>query len=116
MTFAQSAMRLIHRHGLRSTYTSVTTGTYNIETGGVTNISSNFSIVMYMKHVKTSQFNYPNLIGKEVGLFYVVAADLNILPKTQDTITYNSKTYTVHSFQSHAALGSVVLYRIIAVE
>lgn len=111
----QSIRQVISLHGISATYTSITTGAYDVNTGAVTNTSTNYTVKMYMKHLKASQYYYPNLVGKDAGMFYIAASDLLITPKVQDLIAYNGKTYKVDSIQSHAALGSILMHRIIGV-
>lgn len=111
----QTVKQMINLHGINCIYTSVITGEYDLATGTVTNNSSNYNVKMYMRHLKQNQFSYPDLVGKDAAMFYVSATDLVITPKVQDLIVYAGKTYKVDSFQSHAALGSVLMYRIIGV-
>lgn len=113
--FAMATRNVIQRHGILSIYKKIDTGEYNPSTGIVINTETNFSIKMYMKQLIANQFTYPNLIDKESGIFYIDAADISFIPKTQDLIVYNTKTYKVNSTQNFAALGSVILYKVIGV-
>jgi len=113
--FLRATAYAIDRHGLTATYTVVTEGVYNVETGSTTNTTTAYSVKMYMRQIRASQFNYPNLIGQESGLFYILATNLGFMPQAQDQITYAGKTYKVDSVQQHTAEGSVVLYRVLAV-
>ena len=113
--FAKATSEAIERNGLSSTYKSVTQGTYDVNAGSVTNTETSYTVKIYMKNLNVNQFNYPNLIGKDTGIFYLYAGGLAFVPKPQDLIIFNSKTYKVDSVQSHAAQGSIVLYRIIGV-
>lgn len=113
--FAMATRNVIQRHGIVSTYRQITTGTYNPNTGVVVNTTTDYSIRIYMKQLIANQFNYPSLIDKESGIFYIDAADLSFIPKTQDLIIYHTKTYKVNSTQNFAALGSVILYKVIGV-
>lgn len=113
--FAKATAEAIDRNGVSSTYKVVTQGTYDVNAGSVTNTETSYTIKIYMKNLNVNQFNYPNLIGKDTGMFYIYAGDVAFTPKPQDLIVFNSKTYKIDSVQSHAAQGSLVLYRIIAV-
>jgi hypothetical protein len=113
--FIRATAAAIDRHGSMISYTSVQEGTYDVNTGSVVSTNTSYSIKSYMKHIRATQFNYPNLIGKEAGLFYILAYGLAFIPDVQDTILFNSKTYKVDSVQSHLANSQIVLYRIMGV-
>jgi len=113
--FASATRNVIQRHGIISTYRRTTTGTYNPSTGIVINTTTDYSIRIYMKQLIANQFNYPTLIDKDSGIFYIDAANLSFIPKVQDLIIYNTKTYKVDSTQNFAALGSIILYKVIGV-
>ena len=110
------ALRAINQHGKSCTYTIVTEGAYNIETGSTTNTETSYTIKMYKKHVRASQYNFPNMIGRDSALFYLVNNNLGFLPAPKDKITIDSITYTVDSITEHAADGLVILYKILAVK
>jgi len=114
--FLVAAKRAVNQHGLTSSYISVQEGAYNIETGSTTNTETTYSVKMYKKHIRASQYNYPNLIGRDAGIFYLVNDSLAFVPSVRDKIVYGTDTYQVDSIQSHVALGAVVLYRIVAVK
>lgn len=105
----------IQRHGILSTYKVIQTGTYNPNTGIVSNTETDYSFKIYKKQLIADQFTYPNLIGKESGIFYIDASLISFVPKAQDLIVFNSQTYKVNSVQSFAALGQIVLYKVIGV-
>jgi hypothetical protein len=107
---------MIKKHGLTMTYVSKTQGTYNPATSAVTASSTNHSVVMYPKHVKANSYNYPNLIGKDIILFYLANNALAFIPKLQDSVDYLGVIYKIDSIQSHFAEGEVVLYRILALK
>lgn len=113
--FIRATAAAIDRHGSMISYDSIQEGTYDVNSGSVTSSTTNYAIKAYMKHIKANQFNYPNLIGKEAGLFYVLAYGLAFVPEAQDLITFNGKTYKVDSVQSHSANSQIVLYRIMGV-
>lgn len=114
-SFIRATSSAIDRHGISATYKVITEGTYNVETSSTTNTETSYTVKMYMKHLKANQFNYPNLIGKQAGLFYILGYNLSFNPAAKDTIIYSGVTYTVDSVQSHATNGQIVLYRVLAV-
>lgn len=112
--FITSAKKLIYRQGTSVSYISVTTGAYNVETGSVTNTEVTTSIIAFPKRVKVNNYNYPNLVGKEVLEFLIVCEDLPSAPKTSDKISYKGNVYTVESYIEAMARGELVIYKIIA--
>ena len=115
MTFQSAVTSAITRHGLPLSYTSVTTGAYNVETGTPTITRVQYTLTMYPKQLIANSFNYPNLVGKESVMFYLSASALPFTPKMNDEIVHQGNTYRVQSYQSHMANASTVMYRIIAV-
>jgi uncharacterized protein YdhG (YjbR/CyaY superfamily) len=116
MNELQVAIRAINRHGLDLEYTSVVTGVYNRDTARTENTRTTSTLKMYPRHVVADQYKLPTLIGKEVIVFYLANNALTFIPKPNDEIAYNAKTYKVVSFQEHFASGAVALYRITAVK
>jgi hypothetical protein len=112
--FITSAKRLIYRQGTSIDYINVTTGAYDVETGSTTNIEVATDIIAFPKRVKVNNFNYPNLVGKEVLEFLVVCEDLPSSPRTSDKIKYKGNVYTVESYAEVMARGELVIYKIIA--
>lgn len=97
-------------------YTVVQEGTYDVNTSTVTNTETVSSFKAFPKKVRVSQYNFPNLIGKEVVEFLVAGDSLLSAPSTQDKIAYDGDTYVVDSYMKHTALAQVCLYKIIAVK
>lgn len=115
MSFQSAVTSAITRHGLPLSYTAVTTGAYNVETGTPTITRVSYTLTMYPKQIIANSYNYPSLIGKESFMFYLSAASLAFTPKMNDEIVHKGNTYRVQSYQSHMANANTVLYRIIAV-
>lgn len=115
-SFLQSASMLINLHGETCTYIKITSGTYDPNTGSITNSESNITLKAYRKHIKATQYNYPNLVGKNAVLVYITSDSLVGAPSINDKITFGTETFTVDSFQQHAALGEVCLYRVVCVK
>lgn len=109
--FMKASERLIHRHGRPIVYTQIQKVVDKIQ-GTVVQTKTNHTVRMYPKSVKVSQYNYPDLIGKSVVIFYVVVKDVSFTPAMNDSITLDGKVYTVRSYDSHEALGENCVYRI----
>lgn len=114
-TFIKATANALDRHGIVGTYKVITEGTYDVNTGSASNTETSYTLKMYKKHIKASQYNYPELIGKDSAMFYILGYNLAFQPQSQDLIIFSGKTYKVDSVQSHMADGVVVLYRIMAV-
>lgn len=103
-------------HGITVTYTKVTEGEYNVETGSTVNTETTTSIKTFPKGIKVNQYNYPNLIGKEVIEFLIAGNALTSSPNINDKITKGSSDYTIVSYTEHFANGEAVLYKALAVK
>jgi hypothetical protein len=114
--FLQSTVKLINLHGQTMTYIAVTQGTYNIETGSITNAETTYSVNMYKKHVRANQYNYPNLIGQDAAIFYLANNNLKFTPNIRDKIVIGSDTYNIDNITEHRANNDLVLYRMLAVK
>jgi hypothetical protein len=114
--FTAAAKRLIERNGISCTYTTVTPGAYDVNTSSVTNTEVNTTLVSYMKHVVANQFNFPNMIGKDVGEFYILASSLSSKPKPADKLLFSGNKYTVQSVREYHAGKELVFYTVIAVK
>ena len=113
--FLNAVKQALKTNGAIGKYTRISAGVYDIESGTSTDTSQTYSVQMYEKHIKTSQYNYPNLIGKQVSMFYIAADSLAFLPQIKDVIEFASTKFTVDSFSEHMAHGQVVMYKIVAV-
>lgn len=109
-------LKAINQHGKSCTYSVVTEGSYNIETGSTTNAETSYTVKMYKKHIRASQYNFPNMIGRDSAIFYLVNHNLTFVPAPRDKITIDTVTYTVDSVTEHAADGLVILYKILTVK
>lgn len=113
--FLLASINAVKRNGLSCSYIKVQTGTYNVETSSVVNTETTYSVIAYKKHIRTSQYSYPNLIGKDVGIFYLANDSLGFTPSVKDKIVYNGNTYVVDSFEDCVAHSQTVLYKLVAV-
>lgn len=114
--FLKATTDAINLHGETYTYTSVSAGIYDIETGKSTNTSADYSVAMYKQHIKATQYNFPNLVGKDSAIFYLANNNLVFEPKPNDKIVDGSNTYIVESVYEHRAKNQVVLLKILAVK
>jgi hypothetical protein len=113
--FHAASINAINRQGTTVTFKSVVQGTYNTATGIVTNTEVTTTFKAFMKHINVSQYNHPDLIGKETVEFYVAGTSVTDI-KPNDQFVNNSKTYTVVKVQDHWAAGELCLYCAIAVK
>lgn len=114
--FITSAKKLIYRHGIDATFTKVTEGTYNSDTGTVTNTESSTVVKAYPKVITANAYNFPNLINKEMREYLVVSEDLGYKPEAQDKVTEGSIVYSVVSVKDITARNESVIYIVAAVK
>jgi hypothetical protein len=112
--FLLASIDAVNRNGITASYIKVQTGVYNVETGSATNTETTYTVKTYKKHIKTSQYSYPNLIGKNVGIFYIANYLLGFVPAPKDKILYNGETYLVESYEDCVAHSQSVLYKVLA--
>lgn len=113
--FLFTCVRLVNRHGVSSQAIQVQEGVYDPETLSTTNTEVQHTVVLFKNHLKTNQYNYPNLVGKDAAEFYLANNDLSFKPSPQDKIIYGSDTYTIDSVKENWAQGELCLYQLIAV-
>lgn len=113
--FLQAVKSALKQHGALGNYIRVSAAVYDIETASSANTSVTYSVQMYEKHIKTSQFNFPNLIGKQVSMFYIAADSLAFTPSVKDQIEYAGTRFTIESFSEHVAKGQVIMHKILAI-
>lgn len=114
--FVTSTKKMIEQYGSNVTYRSVSEPTYDFDTGRATATSSDKTFKAYKRHVVANQYNYPNLVGKDVAEFYVYAASFDSKPKINDKIVQDGETYTVQRYGEHGAYGQVILYKLLCVK
>ena len=114
--FIQAAKELVYPNGLTVTYKSISEPTYDVESGSVTNTTTETVIKAFPKAFKASLYSLPSLIGKNASEWLVVASDLPSGPKPLDKILKGTEVHTVETYSEHVAEGQVVLYKIIAVK
>ena len=113
--FLRASQEAIARNGVLVTYKKKGASTYDPSSGAVVSTDLDYSVLSYPKHIRASQFHYPDLIGKESYMFYI-AGEQSFVPAVADSILFDSFQYKVDSIQKHFAGGVTCLYRIIAVK
>lgn len=113
--FLRAAKRAINSNGIDSQYKLKSQPVYNVETGASSQTETTINLKLFPKAVKVSQFNYPNLVGKEV-IRFIALGDFGAVPSTDDTIIFAGNTYSIESFSEHYAGSAVVLYQILCVK
>lgn len=114
--FIQAAKELVYPNGLTITYRTVGESVYDVESGSVTNTSTETVLKAFPKAFRASTYSMPSLIGKNASEWLVVAPDLPSIPKPLDKILKGTEVFTVETYSEHVAEGEVVLYKIIAVK
>ena len=114
--FIISANELINAHGSVVTYSAVTDGTYDSNTGTVTNTEVTTSIKAYPKRITATPYNYPSLVDKQLTQFLIAGNALASKPKTNDKVTLGTDVYTVNQVQEITADNIVCLYRCLSIK
>ena len=112
--FLVNTKKHISRHGVLVDFVQVQEGTYDIETSSVTNTETITQIKAYPVAVQVTQYNFPNLVGKEVIKFLIAGDALVAKPSPMDKIIYKGGSYSVLEQQDYTALGEVCLQHLIA--
>jgi hypothetical protein len=114
--FVISTNRMIDRFGANVTFRRIVNGAYNFDTGAVSSTQVDTTAKAYKRQIEASQYNYPNLIGKEVAEFYAKASLFTEKPTVNDKVVSGTDTYTVQRVSEHGAMGEVILYRLLCVK
>lgn len=114
--FSIAAIRLINRHGHEVQYITTVEGSYNHETGTVDNTQTSQSIKAYPKTIKTSAYNFPDLINKTVVEWLIPAAVMVNTPDVQDRIQDGGSIYSVYRVFTIQAHGEDTVYRVISIK
>jgi hypothetical protein len=114
--FIKAAKDLVYPNGITITYKTGGDSVYDIESGSVTNTTTETVIKAFPRAFKASVYSYPSLVGKNASEWLVVAPDLPSTPKPLDKILKGAEVHTVETYSEHVADGQVVLYKIIAVK
>lgn len=114
--FLQAAKELIYPNGIDVTFTTVIEGVYDPNSGTVTNAETSKVLKAFPKNIRATAYNYPNLIGREIIEFLVVATDVTSKPKPQDKIIKGSDVFLVDRVRENYADGQVVIYQLLGVK
>lgn len=111
--FILATKKALQLHGVNCQYKTITTGSYDPDTGAVVNAENTTNIRAYPKLIKANQYYYPNLIGKEVVMFYIDPTQVS--PKNDDIVVWDTKRFHVHEVQPYIAGSEIALYRVVGV-
>ena len=103
--------QMIYKHGITVTYSEDSNQVYDPATGQVTYNQSNYSLKSYPKQLVANQYNFPDLIGKEMITFYFDGETLTSI-KLGAVITHNSRKYKVVSYSHFMYEGTIYLYKV----
>ena len=109
--FKRAAIAAVKRNGRDLTYTSIERIVDKIN-GTVTEVNTDRVLRIYPKSIRASQYNFPDLVGKEVVTFYLAVDGLGFKPKVNDTILLNGEVFTIRYYDFHEAAGENCLYRL----
>lgn len=112
--FKQAAVKAVNRNGVASSVVQVQEGVFDYDTQTTTNTEVTHSVTLAKEHIKANQYNYPNLVGKEVAMFYLANNTLTFKPAARDKIVFQSETWTVSEIKEDWAGGECCMYRIVA--
>lgn len=116
MNFQFAVNNLINRNGKNVVLIYVTEGEYDPSTSTVVNTEKSYSVKAYPKNTRANQFNYPDLVGRELIEFMFDAADLPKCPEPMDKVVYEGKTYSVKSSKTAVGHGKDMIYRALCVK
>lgn len=118
MQVDQALDYFIDRHGVTVSYLKQSGQVYDPATRKVTSSVITTELKAYPKQIRANTYNYPDLVGQEVIMFYFKAKDLvgnTALSKT-DSISYKGSVYKISSYSEHMFQGELQLYRVLAVK
>lgn len=118
MQIEQAVDYFITRHGVEVSYLKQSGQVYDPATRKVTSNTVTTTVKSYPKQIRANSYNYPDLVGQEVIMFYFKAKDLagnTALSKT-DSISYRGSVYKISSYSEHMFQGELQLYRVLAVK
>lgn len=89
-----TAEKLLSKFGATATLSKVIAGVYNPLTQTVVNTSSSHTISTYPSKPDSGMISSGLATGENI-VFLVSAKQLGVIPLANDTLTFNSKAYTV---------------------
>lgn len=105
----QTAINLISKFGDAAVYVSKANGAYDNSTLKNTVTTTNYNCTAAIFDYKLS--NIDNVTVKR-GDCYALVADLSIEPKVNDSVSINSKNWSVVDVKTVYLSGSAVLYKL----
>ena len=114
--FRRSSQRLVQRYGALRTYNHTTDEVYNVETQMLESTTQSYTVKVYKAEPKEREIKSPNLVGKEVCVMVIAAADLPVKPKLGDTISGNEldaqTAYRVEAISESWAGETVAVWKL----
>ena len=114
--FRRSSQRLVQRYGALRTYNHITDEVYNVETQMLESTTQSYTVKVYKAEPKEREIKSPNLVGKEVCVMVIAAADLPVKPKLGDTINGNEldaqTAYRVEAISESWAGETVAVWKL----
>jgi len=111
LQFFNASKRAISRQGVDCTYVKVVS-TYDASTGVNSTTSTTQVIKAYPKQEVATQYNYPDLVGKEIISFYIY----ELTPSLNDKIIYKGNTYTVSQIKEYVGGQLICFFKVIGVK
>ena len=113
--FRRSSQRLVRRYGALRTYTTVSE-VYDTKTQTTTTTELSYPVKVYKAEPKEREIKSPNLVGKEICVMVVAAADLPVKPNLGDTINSNEldaqTAYRVEAISESWAGETVAVWKL----
>lgn len=110
--FLRASKAAIKRNGEPCVYKKITTGVYDVETSSVSSTEQSYNALAFREVVSATQYNYPNLVGKEVLKVYL-QGDEAFSPSPDDKVIFGSDEFTVKMNQAYRAGSQICLHILI---
>lgn len=114
--FLVAVKKQVNRHGIVAQILKVSEGVYDPETLTTTNTETSYDVKLFKNHLRATQYNFPNLVGKDAAEFYLANTDALIKPEVKDKIVYAGDSFMIESVKENWALGELCLYQIVGVK
>lgn len=111
----QGNKQLIGQLGMNVTYTKITRGAYDIDTGTVTESEVSSTIKGVQTQLRYSEKQSPDLIGQQACWLYILTQ--TFIPEENDKVTIDGTVFTVKSLMVQRGLqGAVAGYKLLLVK
>lgn len=114
--FIHTTKHLITRNGVPVQLVEVVEGEYDVETGSTVNTEKITNAVAFPRRLRVNQYNYPDLIDKEVVEFIFAAQELGKEPQPNDRIIWDGVHFFVKRCETNTGHNQPLLYRAISVK